>query len=262
MLIAQISDMHVEAAKPDDRRRTHAHFLRCVESLKRLDPPPDLVAVTGDLVEAGKLDEYALVKSALDGLARPYVVIPGNHDDVPNLRKAFNDHAYLDAASPFVQYEINDYALRVVALDTTIPQHDEGKLCAERLDWFARTLSRHPTRPTVVLMHHPPFMTGIRGMDDLGLREGKKEFADIVARHPNIQRILCGHIHRGISGRVGQTPVSVCPGTAHQIELNLTQRGALAYIFEPPGYLLHWLGPDGLVTHQAVVGDFPGPFTY
>jgi Icc protein len=112
-------------------------------------------------------------------------------------------------------------------------------------------------------MHHPPFETGIKLMDDLGLLEGREAFAEVIAPYRNIERILCGHLHRTIVCRVGGTVASTCPGTAHQIELNLNNDAHdLSFNFEPPGYQLHWLGPQGLVTHHALIGEFPGPYSF
>ena len=36
-----------------------------------------------------------------------------------------------------------------------------GALCEDRLRWIDRALAAAPGRPTLVLMHHPPFATGI-----------------------------------------------------------------------------------------------------
>jgi 3',5'-cyclic AMP phosphodiesterase CpdA len=56
MLIAQISDMHVKADGELLYRRidTAGYLERAVAHLNALDPRPELVLATGDLVEAGK----------------------------------------------------------------------------------------------------------------------------------------------------------------------------------------------------------------
>src|SRR5690606_6226400 len=166
------------------------------------------------------------------------------------LRTAFSDHDWLQSDSPYLQYVIDTWPLRIIALDTTVRGKGHGKLCEERLAWLSDTLAQAPEQPTVILMHHPPFQTGIRYMDGMGLLEGREGLLEALAPYRNVERILCGHMHRSIFCKFGSTVASTCPGTAHQIVLDLRdQREHLAFNFEPPGFQLHWWGPDGLVTH-------------
>lgn len=263
MLLAQISDLHIQRANAQSELiQAEAHLARCVTTLNSLDPRPDVVVITGDLTEHGSREEYLILKPLLEQLDIPYLLIPGNHDSPAMLREVFHKHAYLQTNTPFIQYTIDTWPLRIVALDTTVPMRGHGELCTERLNWLADTLAQEPDRPTVVLMHHPPFETGIKLMDDIGLLQGREAFAHIIAPYHNIERVLCGHLHRTIMCRVGNTVASTCPGTAHQIALNLGSPDTLHFNFEPPGYQLHNLGAHGLVTHHAVIGEFPGPYQF
>jgi 3',5'-cyclic AMP phosphodiesterase CpdA len=199
------------------------------------------------------------LRHLLAPLAMPVFVIPGNHDSRGPLRAAFGGDGYLPADG-FLQYAIEDYPVRLVALDTLIPGKGGGELCAERLAWLDRTLAASPGRPTVVVMHHPPFATGIERMDGAGL-QGADALAAIVVRHKQVERILCGHLHRAIDRRFAGTVVGTAPSTAHQIRLDLRPGStSLRLMFEPPGYQLHLWQGSGLVTHTAVIGDWPGPY--
>lgn len=263
MLIAQISDLHIQlGGKDSELIQAEQHLTACVDALNRLRPRPDLVVVTGDLTEHGRRDEYLLLKPLLERLDIPFLLIPGNHDSPAMLREVFDTHGYLQTATPFIQYVIDTWPLRIIALDTTVPMQSHGRLCAERLSWLADALAQEPERPTVVLMHHPPFATGIKKMDDLGLLEGREALAEILQPYRNIERVLCGHLHRSITCRIANTLASTCPGTAHQIGLDLDPDSELTFNFEPPGYQLHWQGPQGLVTHHALIGKFPGPYPF
>lgn len=95
-------------------------------------------------------------------------------------------------------------------------------------------LEAAPDTPTVVAMHHPPFTTGIRHMDDMGLREGADELEALIRQHPQVERILCGHLHRPITRRFGGTVAMTAPSPAHQITLDLTPDDTPSFIFEPP----------------------------
>ena len=147
-------------------------------------------------------------------------------------------------------------------LDTLLPGHDGGALRAARLAWRAATLADGHDRPTVIAMHHPPFRCGIGFMDDLNL-DGAALLAAVIAGYPNIERVLCGHVHRAVQTRFAGTIASTCPSTAHQIALDLRHAAAAAYMLEPPGFQLHRrTANDGLVTHTASVGPHPGPFQF
>jgi len=84
--------------------------------------------------------------------------------------------------------------------------------------------------------------------------------AEIVARHPQVERIVCGHLHRAIDRRFAGTVAGTAPSTAHQIRLNLAPGAPISFIWEPAGYQLHMWQPEaGLVTHTALFGDWSSP---
>jgi 3',5'-cyclic AMP phosphodiesterase CpdA len=264
VLIAQISDMHVSTpgSRNDEHYRTAAHLEGAVLHLNALAPRPDAVLVTGDLVERGETEEYERLRALLDPLTMPAYLIPGNHDDRENLPRVFDRHRYLPRDSGFIQYVIEDWPVRLVALDTLIPGESGGRLCAERLTWLDARLAEAPGRPTIVFMHHPPFVTGMRKMDEMGL-DGVEDLAAVIRRHPHVERIACGHLHRPIVRRFAGTVASTCPATAHQLALDLGPESRLAIVMEPPACMLHvWLGEgEGLVSHLSVIGDRYVPFT-
>lgn len=257
MLIAQISDLHFHLeGRYVDLIRPKEHLAAAVAALNALRLLPDLVLVTGDLTEHGRPEEYEGVGAVLSELRMPWLPIPGNHDSVEHMRAAFPDMSCLHNDTPFIQYAIEDLPLRIIALDTVVPGASHGALCERRLGWLARTLEIETEKPTVIMMHHPPIETGIRGMDGLALQEGRETFLDLIAEYDNIERIACGHVHRSVMCRLAGTVVSICPGIAHQITLDLEgDPNDLQFIFEPPGYQLHWFGDNGLVTHHGVIGD-------
>ncbi|MFM8767565.1 MAG: phosphodiesterase, partial [Rubrivivax sp.] len=175
MILCQISDTHIKAG----RRKaygvvdTASMLERCVEQVLRLPQKPDAAVFTGDLVDLGRPEEYALLRELIRPLleALPVYLMPGNHDDRDSLRAAFPDHGYLRQWQPFVQYVIDDHPVRLVALDTLIPRSGAGQLCEQRLRWLDGTLLRRPGVPTLVALHHPPFASGIGHMDRMALGE-------------------------------------------------------------------------------------------
>ena len=263
-LVGQISDLHIKLPGKLSYRRVDcaAMLARAVEEILRLPQRPDIMAVTGDLVDFGTAEEYAHLRRLLAPLPMPYYLIPGNHDERGALRAAFPEHAYLRQWAPYIQYAIEEWPVRIVALDTVIPGQGGGRLDEERLAWLDRTLQLEKAKPTLVIMHHPPFPTLIGHMDKIGL-QGAADLARVIQRHPQVERVLCGHLHRPIETRFGGTIASTCPSPAHQVALDLDPDAESAFRMEPPGFQLHaWVEGAGVVSHTAFIGDFAGPFPF
>ena len=269
MIIVQITDTHI---KPPGRlayRRvdTAASLARTIASLNALAPRPDAVLVTGDLVDAGNADEYRHLKTLLAKLEIPYWLLVGNHDGREALREAFPERAELhasDARLPFVQYAVDLGPLRLIALDSTEPGQSAGTLCAARLEWLAQQLDAARGKPTIVALHHPPFDCGIGHMDAIRLDDVAAHALEaLIARHPNVERVLCGHVHRPMFVRFGGTIASAVPAPAHQVTLDLAPDARSTFTLEPPAFALHrYDAKRGIVTHHAYVDTAEGPYPF
>ena len=263
MLIAQITDLHV--TRPgrlcNDKVDTGKLLGAAIERIRGLLPAPDLVIVTGDLVDHGERDEYREARRLIEPLPMPVFVVPGNHDSRAELVQAFSDHRYLPRAERFLHYTIDDWPVRLVALDTIVEGQMAGQMCAERLAWLDRALAAVPNQPTVIFMHHPPFATGIAGMDAIGLT-GAAAMTDILVRHPQVQLVTAGHLHRAIQRRVAATLAATCPSTAHQVMLDLDGSAPISFTLEPPAFQLHLWDGAGLITHTVFVEQFDGPHAF
>lgn len=265
MLIAQISDLHIRkqgelASRVVD---TAGCLERCVTRLNSLEPRPDLAILTGDLVDSGHPEEYRHLRQMLEPLKMPYYLMPGNHDAREPLRSVFSDHAYLNRGGEFIQHVIAGYPVRLILLDTLDPGNDAGLMDEARLSWLEARLAEAPGEPTLVFMHHPPFITGIRFMDEINCR-GADKMAGIIRNNPQVERVLCGHVHRPIQTRWAGTVACTAPSTAHQSVVDLREEGVPGeFSLEPPGFLLHlWRPGMGLVTHNCVVDAFEGPYRF
>jgi 3',5'-cyclic AMP phosphodiesterase CpdA len=265
-LLVQLSDTHIRLPGQLAYRRvdTSAFLERAVAAVGRLPQPADAVVVTGDLTDFGRADEYAQLRRLLAPLRCPVYLMPGNHDDGAALRAAFPEHAYLRQSDTDRVCWVADLGgLRLVALDSTVPRASHGEIHAAQLDWLERTLAAAPAAPTIVAIHHPPFATRIGHMDDIGLQVGARELAGVVARHPQVERVIAGHLHRPIQCRWAGTIAMTSPSTAHQVALDLAPDAVAAFRMEPPGFLVHaWAPPAPLVTHLACTEDCDGPFPF
>jgi 3',5'-cyclic-AMP phosphodiesterase len=265
MLIAQLTDLHVRPVGEACNRlvETNVFAERALRSVASLRPRPDVVVVTGDLTECGLDAEYAnLARMLRRNLAMPVFVIPGNHDRREGLRRGLAHLPGVTSDPHFVQYAAEGYPVRLVMLDTLVPEAGYGELCPDRLRFLERTLAAAPERPTIIAMHHPPFACGIGHMDRINLRNAEA-FAGVIARHQQVERIICGHVHRPVVARVAHAIASIAPSVAHQVELTFDPHDSGAFNFEPPAYQLHrWTAADGIVSHTVPVEQFPGPYPF
>ncbi|OMG74997.1 phosphodiesterase [Burkholderia ubonensis] len=265
MLLAQISDLHIKRPGQLAYQRvdTAAALARCIARLNALEPRPDAVLITGDLVDFGRDDEYAQLRDLLAPLEIPYYLMVGNHDDRAALRRAFADRPEWQDGE-FVQYAFDVGAVRVLALDSQVPGASAGDLCDARLAWLATQLDAARDRPVIVALHHPPFASGIGHMDALRLAPAAAAKLDALLRgYPNVERVLCGHVHRTMFARFGGTIASAVPAPAHQVAFDLRDNAPSAFRLEPPAFAVHRHTPDaGMITHHVYVDEGAGPYPF
>ncbi len=257
MLIAQISDLHVAIDTSFMRRFVDANALleRAVEYCNTMTPRPDVVVATGDLTDHGTADEYGLLAEILGALAVPLVVIPGNHDEPEVMRSALGTPA--GATGPTFDHTVEDFPVRLVAVDSTVPGRHDGEVDAAQLAWLDACLAEQPDRPTFCFMHHPPFATGIWWMDCIGLT-GADGLGAVIGRHPQVRLLAAGHVHRPVTTVFAGTLAVTAPSTCHQTAMALHEDCPPRITTEPPMLALHqWTG-DGFVSH-ATVFDKEGP---
>jgi len=262
MLIAQLSDPHVRPRSVlyQGVVDSNAMFAAAVEQVNRLDPQPDVVLLTGDLVDTGSDSEYDMLRALLAPLRAPFLAIPGNHDEREAFRRTFAGQ--VPATGP-IHYVADEFGpLRIVAIDVTLPGLHHGDFDESAARWLDGVLANEPTRPTLVMMHHPPFEISVPYLDAYLCRNGDRLKA-IVARHPAVERIVCGHVHRHMQLRFGGTLLCTAPSTTTAIALQLRADASPQSHVEPPAFLLHHWRPDvGLITHLVPIGAFPGPYPF
>jgi 3',5'-cyclic-AMP phosphodiesterase len=236
-VIAQLSDPHVRVGADD--AGSAAALAAAVAAVLAIEPLPDAVLVTGDLAEHATAAEYALVRELLAPLPMPVHVLPGNHDDP----RAMRDHFPLDGDGPY-RYTADCGGLRVIACDTSRPGRDDGEL---DLDWLEEQLA--DDAPTIVAMHHPPLVTGIGGLDEIGLpAEQRAALAELLMRSPRVHRVVAGHVHRTAFGVVGGCSVVTCASTNIQTRLQIRETG-FEFGHAPASILLHALLDGELTSH-------------
>ena len=260
MLIAQVTDIHLGFQPDDQAEMNRKRFDEVVESLLALTPQPDLLLATGDLSESGSITSYETLKSIAERLPFPVHFALGNHDLRDNFRSVFPEVPV--CGTGHVQYAVVHGPLRFVVLDTLEEGHHGGALSAEQAAWLDEALLED-NRPTVLVLHHPPIESGNGWMTEDLHAPWVQRLAEVVRRHPQIIRMITGHLHRAIVTGWHGTTLAVCPSSAPQVAIDFREidgenpDGRDMIVAEPPGFALHyWTGRD-LISHFCAGGEHP-----
>lgn len=265
MIIAHLTDLHVRPRGLPAYRVVETNTLteRAFRTVAAMRPAPDAVILSGDLTDCGLAEEYDVLADLIrTHLPMPVYAIPGNHDRRDAMRAGLGHLPGVVEHPDFIQYTVEDFPVRLVMLDSVIPGYGHGELCAARLSYLEETLAREPAKPTVVVIHHPPIAAGIRHMDEINLRNADA-FGAIIARNPQVERVLCGHYHRPIVARFAGTIAQAIPSVAHQVSFDLSEASPSVFVMEPPAFAVHcWNEQTGLVSHGVKVESYPGPYPF
>jgi hypothetical protein len=180
------------------------------------------------------------------------------------MRQAYGDQAYAQPSGA-LNHKIDVRELEIILLDSSVPGAPHGLLDAPSLAWLDSVLAASDSRPALIFLHHPPFLTGIWHMDRQNLQNADA-LAEIVRRHPRTRLVAAGHVHRATLALFAGIPATICPAPNHAVALDIAQRNVPSFSVEPPAFHLHvWFsGAAGgdLVTHLVPIGKFNGPHPF
>ncbi len=254
MIIAQISDTHLTLDTPDANQRMR-DFALTIADINALDPPPQAIVHTGDIVHNGRRDEYAEAASILAAARAPVYVLAGNKDERANLRAAFAAGSYLTPGSGFVDYAVEDFPVRLIALDTLSPENGKGEFRSEQVKDLIDRIDAETTKPIAAFTHHPPFEV-IVGPDRLHFEtpDSMSRLRDALQRSGRVVAVFSGHVHRAAAGHVGTIPASVVPCIA----TTLRKGEYPPHMRTRPVYHVHRFDPAwGFATETRIVGSEP-----
>ena len=266
LLIAQISDLHIKrpGVLAYGEVDTAAALTRCVATLNAFRPRPELVVISGDLADTPVAEEYEHLNRLLAPLEIGFAAVPGNHDSRELMRAALPKGGYAQSTGALNSLHAVG-PLDLVLLDSSVPGKPHGELEAPTLAWLDATLALSSTRPALIFLHHPPFVTGIHHMDVQNLRNAGA-LANVLRRHPRARLVAAGHVHRAALTQFFGVPATICPAPNHAVALDLEDSLPPSFKVEPPAFHLHtWFSGEhfgDLITHHVPIGDFPGPFPF
>ncbi len=250
MIIAQISDSHIdpESNKLEDRLRDLRHV---VDNINSQDPAPDIVIHTGDVVHNGTQEKYDLALTILRRLRVPLHVCAGNRDVRSLIARNFRTGRDISPGSKFLQYSIDDYPVRLIALDTLCATANMGDYCRERADALSRVLAEEPLKPTALFMHHPPFeVVDSKYRFQFDDWDSVDHLARALKKHDQVKRLFCGHTHRNSNGEFQGVPAGTAPSIAVDLRLGDVPEGTESM----PVYHIHKFDGIRFKSETAICG--------
>ncbi|WP_191497173.1 phosphodiesterase [Mycobacterium simulans] len=185
---------------------------------------PDAIVFTGDLADKGEPEAYRKLRDLVEPfaaeLAAELVWVMGNHDNRAELRKFLLDEA--PSMAPLDRVRMID-GLRVITLDTSVPEHHHGEVSAAQLDWLARELATSAPDGTILALHHPP----IPSVLDMAVTVELRDQASLgrVLKGSDVRTILAGHLHYSTNATFVGIPVSVASATCYTQDLTVAAGG-------------------------------------
>jgi len=253
-LLVQITDTHIveRGTLLYGMADTARHLAEAVSQINEMRPRPDLVLITGDLVEHPGAATYSHFRDLIAPLRMPVYLMPGNHDDPAFMCEFFGDTPMFPGEPPHFQYAIEGPDFRTLMLNSHLDGSELPNFGLRRLQWLQYELESS-SQPTLVAIHHPPMTTGVEFVDMVG-PQWYRDIGELLGSHPHVLKVICGHGHFDLHGMLGRVPVQMAGATAHQLIAGRVID--IAPSFDPmpaPPVLHHWIGG------ALVSGYYPWP---
>jgi 3',5'-cyclic AMP phosphodiesterase CpdA len=191
-LIAHISDLHFGYNDP---------LLAKALSKSLAQINPDVLVVSGDLVEHATDVEFQDARDFLDSLPGPQIVVPGNHD-LPfyNLWRRFT--VGLDKYRRFITEDLQpaliDDELAIVGADSAhLYPVKGGKITDSQLDDLVGLFANFPSGLIRVLVTHHPFDLPEPSNPHLLIGHSRRAVTRLA---PVVDILLAGHVHVSSTG--------------------------------------------------------------
>ena len=257
--IVQLSDTHfIEPGAPSEGSYGNdiGEAFEAVAAAMAALPAPDLVVVTGDVADHGRVEQYRIAAEALASLPAPVNAVPGNHDndveftvgmgraDVGTSRAMVAGdwlHLFVDS-NRGVMVEAADG--RLVDPDGGERLHRNGALGSAESAWVEAMCDATTADHVFVWVHHPPASTLPMQVDE----PYTDEWRALLPRCPAIRGIAAGHTHVPDHYDFEGIPVFVAPSLKGNFDL-------VEEVNLPPGFRSFEFGDDGSVASQLHLVD-------
>lgn len=241
--LLQITDTHLFAGQQEtllgvNTYRSYQAVLAAIRAEAEAYPF-DLIVATGDLAQDHSVAAYQHFANGITELHKPCLWLPGNHDFQPAM---FNTLAQAGVLAH--KRALLGEHWQIVLLDSQVVGVPHGELSDYQLEWLEQTLASEPQRHTMLLLHHHPLPSGCTWLDQHSLRNAHA-LDEILRRHPQINTLVCGHIHQELDLAWHGCRLLATPSTCVQFKPLCT---SFTIDTLSPGWRYLELSPDGRVS--------------
>lgn len=150
-MLVHLSDLHFGAEKQE-----------CLLAIEQFceKHPVEIIAVSGDLTQRARRNQFLNCKTFLDGLNIPYLVVPGNHD-IPlyyiwnRIFKPFSGYCSFFGKTENILETANFYLIGVNSIRPRY--HTKGFISLAQLNDVSEKLKYAPENKLKLIVVHQPF---------------------------------------------------------------------------------------------------------
>jgi 3',5'-cyclic AMP phosphodiesterase CpdA len=211
--LVHLSDLHFGTVRQEI-------VLPLLSLLERIQP--DLIAISGDLTQRARKEQFAAAREFLDAIRFPKIVVPGNHD-IPLynlfarfvLKLARYKRYISDDLEPFY----SDPEIAVLGINTArSATFKGGRVNSRQVARMQKRLGPLNGVTKIVVTHHP-FDLPEAYPDKALVGRARRAMQQLVGS--GIDLFLAGHLHIGLSEPTalrfqigGRSPLMIQAGTA------------------------------------------------
>jgi len=152
------------------------------------DIKPDIVIITGDLTNDGRLDEYKVAKEYVQKIkCNNMVILPGNHDTRNAGYLLFKD--FFGERIKTLRYK----DITIVGVDSSEPDIDDGHIGRDKYPYIINSFNQNKDDFKIFALHHHVIPIPLCGRER-NVPTDAGDLLDILDRL-KIDLILCGHRH-------------------------------------------------------------------
>lgn len=242
--VLHFTDTHIyaDAAHLFARIDTQLSFLATRDKALSMADNYDLILVTGDLAAEAEEAAYRWLAEQLSVFALPIYCLPGNHDVNTVMEPLVNVAGWFFGGNHTVG------GWHIVLLDTCVQDAAHGCLNAVEIERLDKALAQHPKLPTLVTLHHHPVPMMSAWMDTMQLNNAD-EFWQVIAKYPQVQIVLWGHVHQNFDTYRNGVRLLATPSTCAQFAARSVN---FAIDSLTPGFRYLRLLPNGGVDTAVV----------
>jgi len=216
MKLVVASDVHISASTLEYPWAGYDQIGGCSKKLlpALLDTPFDELLITGDIVNLGHADEFAMANEIFRPFKGRLRCVPGNHDVATCSIETFVSSVVGATRADIVDDGVVVRILLNSAVENLPLTQWYGRIDEPSLETLMQGLSIARGRPVLIFIHHPPAGTIRLADGPMMTLVNSSSLLDPVLAYPGPVVLFCGHNHRPDVVRHRNVTIVGCPSVA------------------------------------------------